>query len=209
MATSGTISGTPHTPGGVSFTARVTDATGLASEQPLAIQINAEPTIVTEFLPDGVRGLSYYHQLVASEGSTPYAWTDKFGTLIGTGLSLDPDGLISGQAVEKGEYEVTAVVIDAAGASDERLLTLYLDGGCCQGIVGDVNGDGQHDPTIGDVSALIDHLFISTQALACLAEADVNQSGSLQPTEDDITIGDVSNLIDHLFVSGSDLPDCL
>jgi hypothetical protein len=32
---------------------------------------------------------------------------------------------------------------------------------CCTGIVGDANNDGAYEPTIGDISALIDYLFVS------------------------------------------------
>ena len=81
--------------------------------------------------------------------------------------------------------------------------------GCCQGHVGDVNMSGDDVPTIGDISVLIDHLFISGPDLECIEEADVNQSGGAYPTEDDLTIGDVSVLIDHLFISGQPLAECL
>lgn len=91
---------------------------------------------------------------------------------------------------------------------------LYVEG-CCAGVVGDANGSGDAQPTIGDVSALIDAKFISGQCVGlieCLAEADINQSATGEPTCDDITIGDISMLIDYLFITGPDnfgpLPDC-
>ncbi len=83
---------------------------------------------------------------------------------------------------------------------------------CCNGRVGDANGIGGDEPTIGDVSALIDAKFISgscTGILSCLPEADVNQSGGTNPTCDDITIGDISVLIDNLFITAKPLPNCL
>ncbi len=83
------------------------------------------------------------------------------------------------------------------------------DASCCQVRVGDVNGVGGDEPTIGDISMLIDHLFVSGLTLNCLQEADVNQSGGRYPTLDDITIGDISTLIDHLFISQTALNDCL
>lgn len=84
---------------------------------------------------------------------------------------------------------------------------------CCVGRVGDVNGMGGDEPTIGDVSIIIycrfiDNLFPDEY---CLLEADINQSGGNCPTSDDITIGDVSILIDYLFITGPSmgLPYCL
>jgi len=86
--------------------------------------------------------------------------------------------------------------------------------GCCTGRVGDANGQAGDEPTIGDVSIVIDALFItgSGEVLSCLTEADVNQSGGSDPTFDDVTIGDVSVLIDYLFIAGPQLvvlPECL
>jgi hypothetical protein len=84
---------------------------------------------------------------------------------------------------------------------------------CCVGRTGDVNGEGGDEPTIGDISTLIDALFISGSAdpLSCLTEADINQSGGPDPVFDDITIGDISILIDYLFITGASLglPACL
>jgi hypothetical protein len=87
------------------------------------------------------------------------------------------------------------------------------DSDCCTGRVGDANGTGGDEPTIGDVSSMIDFLFISQSpyAVACIPEADVNQSGGQFPERDDVTIGDISLLIDYLFITGSSLglPNCL
>jgi PKD repeat protein len=89
--------------------------------------------------------------------------------------------------------------------------TIYSS--CCVDRVGDVNGSGNDEPTIGDISVLIDALFISGNpaVIACLGEADVNQSGGTNPTIKDITISDISTLIDYLFITGPSrgLPECL
>jgi hypothetical protein len=84
---------------------------------------------------------------------------------------------------------------------------------CCDSRVGDANNSGDDEPTIGDISVMIDALFISGDigVIACLAEADINQSGGVNPIASDITIGDISYLIDYLFITGPSLglPDCL
>jgi len=82
------------------------------------------------------------------------------------------------------------------------------DACCCTGRVGDANGSGEDEPTIGDLSTMIDAKFISGTCagiIGCQAEADINQSGGPNPTCDDITIGDISTLIDYLFITGSSL----
>ncbi|MEW5797052.1 MAG: hypothetical protein AB1772_11915 [Candidatus Zixiibacteriota bacterium] len=85
--------------------------------------------------------------------------------------------------------------------------------GCCSGRVGDGNMSGDDEPTIGDVTVMIDAEFISGTCdgvLNCLSEADVNQSAAAEPVCDDITIGDITILIDYLFITGPSLglPDC-
>jgi hypothetical protein len=75
--------------------------------------------------------------------------------------------------------------------------------------VGDANGEGGDEPTIADVSALIDLLFISGVPIDCYPEGDINQSGGFFPEKEDISIGDISVLIDHLFITKVELPDCL
>jgi hypothetical protein len=86
--------------------------------------------------------------------------------------------------------------------------------GCCEGRVGDANGSGVDEPTIGDISVMIDAKFIAGTCdgkIVCLSEADINQSGGSNPTCEDITIGDISILIDYLFITGPPLglADCL
>jgi hypothetical protein len=87
----------------------------------------------------------------------------------------------------------------------------YISRTCCQGRVGDVNGQGGDEPTISDISTLIDYLFISNLPVQCYHEADVDQSGGPDPAPKDITISDISRLIDYLFITGPSLglPSCL
>lgn len=90
---------------------------------------------------------------------------------------------------------------------------------CCCGQTGNANGQGGDTPTIGDVSVMIDAKFITgacvknwgtpewEMVISCMQEADVNQSGGVNPTCQDITISDISILIDLLFIGGKYHPD--
>ncbi len=87
---------------------------------------------------------------------------------------------------------------------------------CCIGRVGDVNGTGGDEPTIGDIVdlAILGGIIegVTPTFIPCIGEADINQSGGANPTIDDITIGDVSLLINYLFIAGpygSSLLPCL
>ncbi len=82
---------------------------------------------------------------------------------------------------------------------------------CCSGLLGDVNGMGGDEPTISDITLLIDHVFVSGRPLWCAAEADLNQSGGIAPKQGpggDITVSDIAILIDYLFVTGRPIPHC-
>jgi hypothetical protein len=93
-----------------------------------------------------------------------------------------------------------------------RFFRAPWSGYCCAGKVGDVNGDGGAEPTLGDISVLIDLLFINRDpnVITCIAEADVNQSGGPHPEIADLTLADIAILIDYLFITGTSLglPDC-
>jgi hypothetical protein len=104
---------------------------------------------------------------------------------------------------------------------EEVVRQCWNMGGCCDsGIkrVGDANWDWNPEPTIGDISVMIDAKFITgaciccgpSHNIVCLASADINQSGGVNPTCDDITISDIAILIDYLFITGSSLglPNC-
>ncbi len=62
---------------------------------------------------------------------------------------------------------------------------------CCEGMRGDINGNGNVDIT--DIVCLIDHLYLSQKPLPCFEEADVNADGLL-----DIT--DISCIISDLYI---------
>ena len=99
------------------------------------------------------------------------------------------------------------------GSSDVFITKLAADV-CCIGHVGDVNGLGGDAPSLGDVSLMIDAKLISHTCdglIDCLEETDINQSGSTNPTCDDITLEDISILLDYLFITGPTLglPECL
>jgi hypothetical protein len=85
---------------------------------------------------------------------------------------------------------------------------------CCDLRVGDANSLRGDEPTIGDVSVIIDAKFITGVCdgiVACLPEADIDQSGGIDPTCDDLTMGDIMILIDYLFITGTSagLADCM
>jgi len=75
---------------------------------------------------------------------------------------------------------------------------------CCAGLSGNIDGDPEETVDLGDLTALIDYLFISFTAPECMEEANVD--GDLSGTVD---LGDLTALIDHLFISFTPPAACL
>ena len=178
--------------------------------------------IYARIIENGNLPQTQYHLFAWSEALGSYAeglsgiGTDSIATLDVS--SLDPDDWQVGIVQWDDEYPIPdglTVVGDAFNVEPGQTVTLELLGGCCYGRVGDANGSGAEEPTIGDISVLIDARFISVSCdglIDCFAEADINGSGGANPTCNDLTIGDISMLIDYLFISLPDafgpLPEC-
>ncbi|UCC44406.1 MAG: hypothetical protein JSU65_00305, partial [Candidatus Zixiibacteriota bacterium] len=74
--------------------------------------------------------------------------------------------------------------------------------GCCIGLTGNVDGDPNDICDIGDLTKLIDFLFISYTPPECMEEANCDGLGS-------VDIGDLTKLIDFLFISYTPPAGCL
>ncbi|UCC44904.1 MAG: hypothetical protein JSU65_02965 [Candidatus Zixiibacteriota bacterium] len=86
--------------------------------------------------------------------------------------------------------------VGSGGSDNYSLLHGFwqdlVEGGCCVGLTGNV--DGVEPVDIGDLTALIDFLFISFTPPDCMEEANVDGV-------DPVDIGDLTALIDFLFIS--------
>ena len=123
----GTISGTPTTPGTYNFTVTVADATLSTASQALSIMINPAPAITTTSLPSGTAGTAYSQTLAASGGTTPYTWSLQSGSLP-PGLSLDTtSGAITGTPTTPGTYNFTAQVTDANNTTATHALSIQVN----------------------------------------------------------------------------------
>ena len=146
--------------------------------------------------------------------TAPYSKGDYGSVDPVTGVWTCPGGTFA-----PGEHQVKFQAYSECVYSDPFVLNISVidnsvNTDCCVGKVGDANSSGDDMPTVGDITILIDALFVTEDAciLQCLSEADINLSGGIHPTFEAITIGDISKLIDYLFIAGPEtfgpLPDC-
>ena len=126
LGTNGVVSGTPTIDGALIFTVKVTDATNSTATQALSLNIGVSPLqIITGSLPNGTNGVSYSQQLSAAFGHPPYSWSLISGSLP-PGLTLSPDGLISGSPAFIGTVSFTVEVTDALSITATETFTFSV-----------------------------------------------------------------------------------
>lgn len=133
----GQISGTPTTGGTYSFTLQASDTSvpPLTGQKQLNISIKQPVFILTNSIPDAVKGSAYSATLTATNGTLPYTWSisapSELAALSNLGLLLDPvTGVISGTptATTTTPAAFTVTATDAAGSSVNLPLTLNVVG---------------------------------------------------------------------------------
>lgn len=113
----GTITGTPTAAGTSSFTVKATDTAAATATAALSITVTAAtgaPVVTTTSLPAATTGVAYTPTSLAESGGTaPFTWAVTTGSLP-AGLSLSPQGLISGTATANAATSgFTVTVTDA------------------------------------------------------------------------------------------------
>ena len=96
--------------------------TAAPTRPPKAPPTLARPlTIASTTLPDAPVGLAYQGSLFASGGTPPYVWSIVSGALP-AGLSLSPEGTISGTPTTLGQTRLEVRVADSAQAAAQSAL---------------------------------------------------------------------------------------
>lgn len=133
-ASTGAVSGTPAGAGTSSFTVRVTGSTAGSRTKALSITVinvgsGTVPTITTDSLPDGRRGIAYSQVLTAINGLLPYTWSITAGSLP-AGLSLNAStGAITGTPAATGVSNFTVKVTTRLSQSATRSLSITIISG--------------------------------------------------------------------------------
>jgi hypothetical protein len=115
----GLVRGVPTEAGVFSFTVRLEDDRGEATEADFTMSLFDPLVIDTAILPVATVGYSYATTLEASGGTGPYTWTVTTDVLP-DGLDVDPTGTIAGIPDQSGATAFTVRLEDAEGRSVER-----------------------------------------------------------------------------------------
>lgn len=126
LATSGVISGAATAPADATFTVTVTDAVGTRASAQLTLR-SAYPafSVGAQSLLSPMAGQPYNGQLRATGGGSPVTWAVTAGTLP-DGISLAPDGALSGTATTEGDSTFTVEATDKFGQRATREIRLTV-----------------------------------------------------------------------------------
>jgi large repetitive protein len=127
-ASTGLLSGTPTTAGTYSFTVKVTDSSGLTSTEAATVTIIPGPSMTFAAPPGGWTNTVYGYTLTESGGTSPFTWSVSSGSLP-AGISLSPDGNLSGTPTATGTSSFTVKVTDANGQSATQATSITVAAG--------------------------------------------------------------------------------
>jgi large repetitive protein len=127
-ASTGLLSGTPTTAGSYSFTVKVTDSSGLSSTEAATVTIIPGPSMTFAAPPGGWTNTVYGYTLTESGGTSPFTWSVSSGSLP-AGISLSPDGNLSGTPTATGTSSFTVQVTDANGRTAAQATSITVSAG--------------------------------------------------------------------------------
>ncbi len=133
----------------------------------------------------------------SSSNATRYYWT--FGD-----STVSHEDSPSHTYLRGGTFTVRLRASDDDGNMDLFAEWITASGSCCTGpSVGNVDGSADNLVTMGDLTILINHLFISLTPLACIDEGNCDMSADKL-----VTMGDLTTMISSMFITLDPLPPC-
>jgi prepilin-type N-terminal cleavage/methylation domain-containing protein len=172
LQTTGVISGNPVSVAPpIPFTVMVTDAAGTQAERRLSIEVVLPLVISDATLPEGEVNLAYSKTLAASGGVAPYTWLLEPGSgPLPDGLSMTPDGIISGNPTADSTFPIIVTVMDSHGNTVTKSLSITIAPGLS------ISTAVLHDGAVGTAY---------NQTLACLGGVGTDSwnvsAGSVPP----------------------------
>jgi hypothetical protein len=128
LGADGTLSGIPSgKPGTFSVGVKATDANGASGVTSLTLELATPIILVTSTALANARvGAPYSRTITVAGGSAPYTFAVDDGALP-AGLTLSPDGVLSGAPTSAGVALFRVRVTDAQGVSGQQSFRLVVD----------------------------------------------------------------------------------
>ncbi len=127
-AGSGTLQGTPQTPGTFTFTVQVSDASGNKASQSFQVVINPPSLTITTGspLPSGAAGTAYSQTFSVVGGTAPYTWSLVSGSVPGLTFNAAAASLTGTPSIA-GAYSFTVQARDANGVTQNKTFSLTIN----------------------------------------------------------------------------------
>src|SRR5712692_4538332 len=129
----GILSGTPTTSGSFQFGIVVSDSVSCRTSWNMTLNVAAAPpppcpqiTIAPSFLSNATQGTPYSVTFSATGGTPPYSFAVDTSSVLPTGLSLTPGGILSGTPTTSGSFQFGIVVSDSASCRTTWNMTLNV-----------------------------------------------------------------------------------
>jgi hypothetical protein len=124
VSSSGSLSGTPTSPGAFTVTVTVKDSTGVTATASLGLAIAAAPLkITTTGISPPTLGTAFSLAFGATGGTPPYTWS---GSGLPAGVTFSSTGTLSGTLGAVGSSSITVTVTDSTGMTATETLTLTV-----------------------------------------------------------------------------------
>lgn len=127
LSSAGVISGTPTALGSSTFTVKATANEinfGPTRIDSKTYTLNVVSLAASASRSVGEVGIRFNTTLVASGGQSPYTWSAKSG--VPAGLSIGPNGAVTGRPTRAGSYPVVVQVTDANGTTSDVEVRLII-----------------------------------------------------------------------------------
>ncbi len=143
----------------------------------------------------------------AGNGLVYSTYLGTYGYDYGFGIAVDTGGnaFLSGETYSSDFPTRDPFQALFGGGSTNRPYDAFVvkfgSYSCCSGPSGNVDCDAMDQVDVGDLTTLIDNLFINFTPLCCDDEANCDGSGG-------VDVGDLTRLIDNLFINFTPLAGC-
>jgi len=144
--------------------------------------------------------------------TTEAVWEDSIElcmTYDDSDLTPEEEELLTVQHYDGLEWTNITSSLDTAsnticGITDSLSPFVVAKNSCCIELTGNVDNDPSDVVDLGDLTKLIDYLFISFTEPECIEEANIDgDAGGL------VDLGDLTALIDYLFITFTPPAECL
>ncbi len=126
FSNTGSLTGVPTTAGTSNFIVTATDSASHTATQAYAIQVSPTITFGTTSLPPSTIGVAYTQQISATGGTGTLGFMVSSGALP-PGLSLSPNGSITGTPTSAGSSTFAVTATDSVGAKASETYTVLIN----------------------------------------------------------------------------------